>query len=95
MHNVGLHKEPLSPRFWPTHYVFDLWTKVWRNKVATGDRVVILYADDGVVGFQHKTGADHFLAMLQGRMCNFDLALHPDSTQPIRFGRYAVGQCRA
>ncbi len=33
--------------------------------------------------------------MLQERMCEFDLALHPDKTQLIRFGRYAVGQCRA
>ena len=77
------------------HYVFDLWTNVWRDKVATGDMVVIRYADDSVVGFQHKTEADRFLQMLQDRMCKFDLALHPGKTQLIRFGRYAVGQCRA
>ncbi len=77
------------------HYVFDLWTNVWRDKVATGDMVVIRYADDSVVGFQHKTDADRFLQMLQERMCKFDLALHPDKTQLIRFGRYAAGQCRA
>lgn len=77
------------------HYVFDLWANAWRNKIATGDMVVIRYADDSVVGFQHKTDADRFLQILHERMCKFDLALHPDKTQLIRFGRYAEVQCRA
>src|SRR6478609_2972799 len=33
------------------HYVFDLWTHRWRRK-ATGDVIVIRYADDTIVGFQ-------------------------------------------
>lgn len=77
------------------HYVFDLWANTWRNKVATGDVVFIRYADDSVVGFQHKTDADRFLAMLQERMSKFDLTLHPAKTQLIQFGRYAAEQCRA
>jgi RNA-directed DNA polymerase len=36
------------------HYVFDLWADVWRKKVATGDVIVVRYADDLVVGFQHR-----------------------------------------
>jgi group II intron reverse transcriptase/maturase len=28
------------------HYVFDLWVEAWRRKVATGDVVVVRYADD-------------------------------------------------
>jgi retron-type reverse transcriptase len=32
------------------HYVFDLWIEVRRKKVATGDIVVVRYADDLVVG---------------------------------------------
>ena len=39
------------------HYVFDLWADVWRKKVATGDIIVVRYADDLVVGFQHRTDA--------------------------------------
>lgn len=77
------------------HYVFDLWANTWRNKIATGDMVVIRYADDSIVGFQHKRDANRFLAMLQDRMGQFDLALHPDKTQLIQFGRYAAEQCRA
>jgi len=37
------------------HYVFDLWVEVWRKKVAKGDVIVVRYADDLVVGFQHRT----------------------------------------
>ena len=32
------------------HYVFDLWAEVWREKVATGDMIVVRYADDLVAG---------------------------------------------
>jgi RNA-directed DNA polymerase len=35
------------------HYVYDLWTHRWRRK-ATGDVIVIRYADDTIVGFQHE-----------------------------------------
>jgi len=42
------------------HYVFDLWVEVWREKVAKGDVVVVRYADDLVVGFQHRTDAERF-----------------------------------
>ena len=41
------------------HYVFDLWAEVWREKVATGDMIVVRYADDLVVGFQHRADASH------------------------------------
>jgi retron-type reverse transcriptase len=37
------------------HYLFDLWADVWRKKVAKGDIIVVRYADDLVVGFQHRT----------------------------------------
>src|SRR5213079_1493413 len=43
------------------HYLFDLWADVWRKKVAKGDVIVVRYADDLVVGFQHRTEAEQFL----------------------------------
>ena len=43
------------------HYVFDLWVEVWRKKVATGDVIVVRYADDLVVGFEHRAEAERFL----------------------------------
>ncbi len=34
------------------HYVFDLWAARWRRREATGDMVIVRYADDIVVGFE-------------------------------------------
>lgn len=39
------------------HYVFDLWVNQWRKTVAKGDVIVVRFADDFVVGFQHLTEA--------------------------------------
>ena len=42
------------------HYVFDLWAERWRRREATGDMIMVRYADDIVVGFQHETDARRF-----------------------------------
>src|SRR5499433_4146119 len=73
------------------HYVFDLWVHRWRRR-ATGDVIVIRYADDTIVGFQHEHEAKAFLHDLQERMREFELALHPVKTRLIRFGRHAAKQ---
>lgn len=36
------------------HYVFDLWTLRWRKKQARGQVIVVRYADDFVVEFEHR-----------------------------------------
>ena len=72
------------------HYVFDLWAEVWRKKVAKGDVVVVRYADDLVVGFQHRTDAQRFLRAFKERLAKFGLELHPDKTRLIEFGRFAA-----
>ncbi len=71
------------------HYVFDVWVHVWREKCARGDVIVVRYADDTVLGFQHLEEADRFLANLRERLAKFGLELHPDKTRRIEFGRYA------
>ena len=38
------------------HYVFDLWAERWRQHEATGDMILMRYADDIVVGFEHEAG---------------------------------------
>jgi RNA-directed DNA polymerase len=72
------------------HYVFDLWVQQWRTKSATGDVLVVRYADDFVMGFQHRHGAERFLRELGERFGKFGLALHPDKTRLIEFGRFAA-----
>jgi group II intron reverse transcriptase/maturase len=74
------------------HYVYDLWVHRWRRSKATGDVIVVRYADDTIVGFEHEHEARAFLQELQERMRTFDLALHPDKTRLIRFGRHAAKQ---
>jgi RNA-directed DNA polymerase len=54
--------------------------------------IVIRYADDTIVGFQHEHEARAFLDDLKDRMRKFELALHPDKTRLIRFGRHAAKQ---
>jgi RNA-directed DNA polymerase len=71
------------------HYVFDLWAEVWREKVATGDMIVVRYADDLVAGFQHRADAERFLKEFQERLAKFELEVHPDKTRLIAFGREA------
>ncbi len=72
------------------HYAVDLWTQAWRRKKASGDVIVIRYADDILLGFQHELEAQTFLHNLRERMRMFGLALHPDKTRLIRFGRHAA-----
>ena len=72
------------------HYLFDLWVDVWRRKVAKGDVIVVRYADDLVVGFQHRTDAERFLKEFRERLAKFGLELHPDKTRLIEFGRFAA-----
>jgi group II intron reverse transcriptase/maturase len=71
------------------HYVFDLWLEAWRQKVAAGDVVAIRYADDLVVGFEHRTDAERFLKEFQERLAKFGLEIHPEKTRLIEFGRFA------
>lgn len=72
------------------HYAFDLWAKRWRQREATGDMIIVRYADDIVVGFQHETDACRFLDMIRDRLEEFSLTLHPEKTRLIEFGRYAA-----
>jgi len=72
------------------HYVFDLWAQRWRKRHAEGDMVVVRYADDFVVGSTHREEAAGFLADLRERFARFGLALHPDKTRLIEFGRTAA-----
>ena len=72
------------------HYVFDLWVQRWRRKQARGDVVVVRFADDFVVGFEHREEAEKFVTELRQRFAGFGLELHPEKTRLIEFGRHAA-----
>jgi group II intron reverse transcriptase/maturase len=76
------------------HYVFDLWAERWKRREAKGDMLIVRYADDIVVGFQHKAEADRFRGELTQRLADFALQLHPDKTRLIEFGRFAAANRR-
>jgi group II intron reverse transcriptase/maturase len=76
------------------HYVFDRWVRQWRKKHARGDMIVVRFADDFVVGFQHLGDARQFLTDLRERFAKFNLELHPDKTRLIEFGRFAEADRR-
>jgi RNA-directed DNA polymerase len=72
------------------HYVFDLWVDWWRRRHAHGEMIVVRWADDFIVGFEHQADAQRFLAELRERFAKFKLELHPDKTRLIEFGRFAA-----
>jgi len=72
------------------HYVLDLWAERWRRHEATGDMIIVRYADDFIVGFQHESDARRFLDALRERLREFALSLHSDKTRLIEFGRFAA-----
>jgi RNA-directed DNA polymerase len=72
------------------HYVFDLWVHQWRERQASGDVIAVRFADDFVMGFQHRHEAERFLVELRERFAKFGLELHPDKTRLIEFGRFAA-----
>jgi RNA-directed DNA polymerase len=72
------------------HYAFDQWVERWRRRQARGDMIVVRYADDFVVGFEHREDAERFQAELSERLARFGLELKAEKTRLIEFGRHAA-----
>jgi group II intron reverse transcriptase/maturase len=72
------------------HYVLDLWADWWRRHHARGDVIIVRWADDFIVGFEHREDAERFLDQLRERFAKFGLELHPGKTRLIEFGRFAA-----
>jgi RNA-directed DNA polymerase len=71
------------------HYAFDLWVHEWRRQ-AKGEVIVVRFADDFIVGFQHEWEARQFWNELRERLAGYGLELHPDKTRLIEFGPFAA-----
>jgi group II intron reverse transcriptase/maturase len=85
----GATVSPLAANVY-LHYVLDLWAQQWRQRHATGDMIIVRYADDCVLGFEHEAEARRFLEDMRARLAEFSLPLHPDKTKLIEFGRHAA-----
>src|ERR1700716_3012011 len=77
------------------HYALDLWAARWRRREATGDMIIVRYADDVIVGFEHERDARRFWNELRERLQKFALSLHPEKTRLIEFGRFAAKSRKA
>ncbi len=85
----GLVISPLLANIY-LHYCFDLWAARWRRREATGDMIIVRFADDSIVGFEHEADARRFWEAMRERLQEFSLTLHPEKTRLIEFGRHAV-----
>ena len=75
------------------HYVLDEWIHAWRRH-AGGDVVVVRYADDFVLGFEHRQEAEACLEALKQRLSSYGLSLHEGKTRLLEFGRFAIDRRR-
>lgn len=55
-----------------------------------GDVIIVRWADDFVVGFEHREDAEQFWTELRDRLATFGLELNAEKTRLIEFGRYAA-----
>src|SRR3984893_7771154 len=76
------------------HYALDLWAERWRRREAAGDMIIVRYADDFIVGFEHEGAARRFLDEMRKRLGEFALSLHSEKTRLIEFGRFAAERRR-
>src|ERR1700693_5228278 len=72
------------------HFTFELWAERWRRREATGDMIIVRYADDIIVGFEHEADARRFWDVMRERLQEFSLSLNSEKTRLIEFGRHAV-----
>jgi RNA-directed DNA polymerase len=72
------------------HYALDIWADIWRKKTASGDVLIVRYADDAIFGFQYRADAEKFLGELKKRLSRFHLELNAEKTRLIEFGRWAA-----
>src|SRR5690349_4921793 len=52
--------------------------------------IIVRYADDIVMGFEHEADARRFWDPMRTRFGEFALELHPVKTRPLEFGRQAA-----
>lgn len=69
------------------HHALDLWFEREVRPRLRGDAHLVRYADDFVVCFERRDDAERVMAVLGKRLARFGLALQPDKTRLVPFGR--------
>ena len=71
------------------HYVLDVWFQRLVAPQSRGEAYLVRYADDFVACFEHREDAQRFYGALPNRLARFGLAVAPEKTRVIEFGRFA------
>lgn len=69
------------------HEVLDRWFEEDVLPRLKGRAFMVRYADDAVLGFAREVDAQRVYAVLAKRFAKFGLALHPEKTRLMKFGR--------
>jgi group II intron reverse transcriptase/maturase len=72
------------------HYAFDNWATIWQRKEAIGEMLIVRFADDVVVCFEHREDAERFHTGMRERLNKFHLEMNMEKTQLIEFGLKAL-----
>jgi RNA-directed DNA polymerase len=72
------------------HYTLDIWSGRFREDKATGDTLIVRYADDVVCGFERRDDAERYRTEVSARLAEFGLELSEEKTRLIEFGRNAA-----
>lgn len=67
------------------HNVIDVWFEREIKPLLRGHGVLVRYADDFVILFEHDDDAKRVYEVLPKRMGKFGLSLHPEKTRCLRF----------
>jgi hypothetical protein len=67
------------------HEVLDKWFTKEIIPLLKGKAVIVRFADDSVLGFEHKEDAERVFKVLPKRFARFGLKLHPEKTKLIYF----------
>lgn len=71
------------------HYVLDLWIERIVKPRMKGEVYYLRYLDDFILCFQYHEDALRFRRVLPQRLAKFSLALEPNKTTLVEFGRFA------
>lgn len=84
----GASFSPLAANIY-LYDVLDLWAHQWRQRNGQGAIRLSRYVDDSVVGCEKRQEAEQLLTAWPQRLAAFGLALHPEKTRLLAFGRFA------
>jgi len=74
------------------HHVLDLWFENEVRSRLRGHAVLVRYADDFLIGFEHESDATRVMEVLHKRLERYGLTLHPDKTRLLDFRRPSKDQ---